>query len=287
MDGSEARPTDRLLLGQLTSRLERQSGQRLADAFVAGARALHELVGILRPSGEEFRAAIEFLTEVGHASDERRQEWVLLADVIGVSSLIEDLNAPRPFGATPNTLPGPFYRPDVPEVANGSDLSRDGKGEPMTVTGRIRALDGRPVPAALVEIWGANAEGLYENQDPDQQPEFNLRGRLHADAEGQFTVHTVRPGRTRLPGDGPVGRLMASLGLGLERPAHLHVRVTAEGFQPLVTHLFDRDDPIVGCDPIFGVKPALLHSFRADTGAGPARARLDVTLALCPAGGAA
>jgi protocatechuate 3,4-dioxygenase beta subunit len=287
MDGIRAGQGDLAPLAQLNERLEGQRSTRLGQAVAAGADALHGLVAGLRPSGEEFRVAIDFLTEVGHAADQRRQEWVLLADVLGVSTLVENLNAPRPPGATPNTLPGPFYRPDVPEVPNGADLSRDGRGEPMRVTGRLRQLDGRPVGGALVELWQANAEGLYENQDPDRQPEFNLRGRLQADAEGRFEVRTVRPGRTRLPGDGPVGRLIASLGLGLERPAHLHVRVTAPGFEPLVTHVFDRDDPLVGCDPIFGVKPALLHSFRALEGGGEVRAHLDVTLTLCAAGVAA
>lgn len=258
-------------LVQLDERLAAQGRTRLEGAVLATARVLHGLIEGLRPTSEEFRAALDFLTEVGHVTDERRQEWVLLADVIGASTLIEDLNALRPLGATPNTLAGPFYRADVPEVPLGSDLSRDGKGERLAVTGRVRALGGAAVSGASVEVWHANEDGVYENQEPDRQPEFNLRGRLRADRDGRFDFLTVKPGRTRLPGDGPVGRLMTDLGLGLERPAHLHFRVTAPGHEVLVTHVFDRDDPRIGSDPLFGVKPELLAHLnpRLDDGGAP------------------
>jgi hypothetical protein len=130
MDGMRAGQGDLAPLAQLGARLGLQGDSRLGQAVVAGAGVLHDLIASLRPSGEEFHLVLDFLTEVGHATDARRQEWVLLADVLGVSTRIEDLNAPRPPGATPNTLAGPFYRPDMPELPNGADLSRDGKGEP-------------------------------------------------------------------------------------------------------------------------------------------------------------
>lgn len=292
MDGPHAPADGPMPLAELAERLGERAEARLEGAVLAAARALHGLIGELRPTGEEFRAALEFLTEVGHATDERRQEWVLLSDVIGASSLIEDLNARRPPGATPSALAGPFYRADVPELPNGADLSRDGKGERLSVAGRVRAIDGAAVGGAVVEVWQANADGVYENQAPDQQPEFNLRGRLRADRDGRFDFLTVRPGRTRLPGDGPVGRLMARLGLGLERPAHIHFRVAAPGLEPLVTHIFDGDDARIDVDPLFGVRPELLARFQPRPGpAGAPRLHLDVTLTLCrrgaPAEGAA
>ena len=280
MDGIRSQQAAPTPVAQLSERLGQGGTARLAQAVLASAQALHGLVETLRPSSEEFRAAIDFLTEVGHSADERRQEWVLLADVIGVSTLVEDLNAPRPEGATPNTFAGPFYRADVPELPNGADLSRDGKGVRLAVAGQVRGLHGEPLGGAWVEVWHANAEGLYENQDPDRQPEFNLRGRLRANPEGRFDFLTIKPGSTRLPDDGPVGRLLAALGLGLDRPAHLHFRVAAPGYEPLVTHVFDRDDPLVGRDPIFGVKPELLASFQALPGSGP-RLALDLTFTLC------
>jgi hydroxyquinol 1,2-dioxygenase len=235
---------------------------RLPMAFLSIVTGIHDLIAELKPSGEELRTMIDFLTEVGHSADARRQEWVLLADVIGVSTHVEDLNAARPDGATPNTLPGPFYREDVPEVALGTNLSRDGIGESLRVQLQLTDLDGKPVSNAVVDVWQANALGRYENQDPDLQPEFNLRGRLRSDAQGRVHFQSVKPRGYALPDDGPVGRLLNTLGLCLERPAHLHFRVTAPGFQVLTTHVFDRLDPAIGRDALFGVKQQLLADFR-------------------------
>ena len=268
---------------EFSRRLAAVGQTRLAAAAQAAVDGLHALIAELRPSGEEFRRAIDFLTEVGHYADARRQEWVLFADVLGVSSLIEDQNSPRPAGATPNTLVGPFYRSDVPETTLGANISRDHKGDPLAVEGRVVGLDGAGVAGAVVEIWQANAEGLYENQEPDRQPEFNLRGRFRADPQGRFHFLTVKPKGYALPSDGPIGRLMSALGLGLERPAHIHFRVSAEGFETLTTHIFDRSDPAIDRDAIFGVKPELMAEFRALPPAGGKRAyALDLNLVLCP-----
>ncbi|MCX5514756.1 6-chlorohydroxyquinol-1,2-dioxygenase [Kaistia algarum] len=268
---------------EFSRRLTAAGPSRLAAAAQATVDGLHAMIAELRPSGEEFRQAIDFLTEVGHYADARRQEWVLFADVLGVSSLIEDQNSPRPAGATPNTLAGPFYRSDVPEMALGANISRDLKGEPLAVDGRIAALDGSGIGGAVVEVWQANAEGLYENQEPDRQPEFNLRGRFRTDPQGRFHFLTVKPKGYTLPSDGPVGQLMSALGLGLERPAHIHFRVSADGFETLTTHIFDRSDPAIGRDAIFGVKPELMAEFRAlPPNGGKRKYALDLNLVLCP-----
>ncbi len=275
MDGSTAEQASHDVLGALASRLAKAGDARLPSVFLATVARLHGLIADVRPTPDELRAAIEFLTDVGHSADARRQEWVLLADVIGMSTLVEDLHACRPDGATPNTLAGPFYRDDVPELANGANLCRDGIGQPLDLHGRVTALDGSPVAGAVVEVWHANAVGRYENQDPDLQPEFNLRGRLRTDAAGRFDLTTIKPSGYALPEDGPVGRLMNGLGLRLERPAHIHFRITAPGFEVLTTHIFDRADPAIGRDALFGVKPGLLADF-----AGAPRARLDVTFVI-------
>ena len=165
----------------------------------------------------------------------------------------------------------------------GANISRDHKGEPLEVQGRIVALDGSGIAGAVVEVWHANAEGLYENQEPDLQPEFNLRGRFRPDSQGRFRFLTVKPKGYTLPSDGPVGRLMTALGLGLERPAHLHFRVSAEGFETLTTHIFDRSNPAIGRDAIFGVKPELMAEFRAlPSDGGKRKHMLDLNLVLCP-----
>jgi protocatechuate 3,4-dioxygenase beta subunit len=281
MDGQGPEAMPATIREALAQRLEAAGPQPGASAFLAIVGHLHRLAEDLRASPADLRRVVDFLTEVGEATDARRQEWVLLADVLGLTALVEDhAQAGRPAGATPGTTAGPFWREDVPELAYGADLCRDGRGVPLVVQGRIESLDGRPVCGAQVDVWHANAEGLYENQDPDRQPEFNLRGRFRSDADGQFRFRTVRPGRVRLPADGPVGRLAQALGLTLERPAHIHFRVSAAGHAPLVTHVFDRDDPAIGRDALFGVKPQLLGDFRP---AGPERWELDITLVLAPA----
>ncbi|MFE3838198.1 dioxygenase [Pseudogemmobacter sonorensis] len=266
-----------------SARLAGLSAGRLGRGLAALVDALDGLVRDLRLTPAEFRQVLDYLTEVGHAADARRQEWVLLADALGLSMLVEDLNTPRPAGCTPNTVAGPFYRADAPLRDNGGSISLDGAGVHLQVRGRVLALDGTALPGAWVEVWQANGQGQYENQEPDLQPENNLRGRLKADGQGRFAFRSVMPGGYALPSDGPVGRLMTRLGLCLARPAHIHFRVSAEGYQRLTTHIFDRDDPAIGRDAIFGVKPELLAEFRAVPMDGGAMGRaLDLDLVLCP-----
>ena len=276
MDGTGGEAALAGSLDELARRLAAGGDSRLATGVLAAVRLVYRLVDDLALTPEELRAVIEFLTEVGHASDARRQEWVLLVDVLGVSTLVEDRNTPCVDGATPQALPGPFYRADVPDLPDGADLSRDGKGEPLQVTLAVRDRAGAPVSGAMVEVWHANAEGLYENQQPDLQPEFNLRGRFRTDPQGTLRFRTIRPRGLTLPEDGPVGRLMNRLGLRLVRPAHLHVRVMAPGYATLTTQIFDQGDPAIRQDALFGVKPALLAEFRPDA----AGHRLDYTLVL-------
>lgn len=252
---------------------------RLVTAVGTTAHGLHRLLAELRPDPTELRAVISLLTEIGHASDQRRQEWVLLADVLGLSSQVEAQCNPRPPGVTPNTVLGPFYRADAPDLPLGANISRDGKGQPLAVSGRVAMLGGCPASGAIIEVWHANAQGRYENQEPDLQPENNLRGRFRADADGQFHFRSVMPAGYALPSDGPVGRLMAALGLCLERPAHLQFRVLAKGAQVLTTHVFDRADPAIGRDAIFGVTPELMAEFRHLPDQGRV---LELELVLCP-----
>ncbi|QRM57633.1 dioxygenase [Sinorhizobium sp. BG8] len=245
---------------------ERFSGGRddnLAQLIAAVVTHVHDLIKQFRPTKDEWRSVIEFLTEVGHASDERRQEWVLLSDLIGASALVEEINSRRPKGATPNTIRGPFFRADAPERAQGASISLDGKGTPLFFSGRVQDLDGLPIAGAEVITWQANAEGIYENQQPDLQPEHNLRGLFRTDAEGRFHYRSVMPGGYGVPDDGPVGRLLSAAGYPLRRPAHLHFVVRAKDFEPITTHLYDAGDPHLAEDALFGVRPELIRPFEA------------------------
>lgn len=253
----------------VAERLAKHTEGALPAFMVSFIEHLHELIRETRPSSQDWRRAVEFLTDVGHASDGRRQEWVLLSDLLGVTALIEEINTRRPKGATPNTVRGPFYRADAPRLPLDANISLDGSGPALSVRGLVRDLDGQPVPGATVETWQANSEGFYENQQPDQQPEFNLRGIFTTDADGGFRYRTVRPSGYAVPCDGPVGQMLGSLGFPLRRPAHLHFLIKADGFETISTHVYDSGDPHLGQDALFGVKEELLGEFRpADKGEG-------------------
>lgn len=242
-------------------RLAGNKDERLPEILIATVRHLHALIREFRPTSEEWKSVIAFLTEVGHACDERRQEWVLLSDLLGASALVEEINSRRPKGATPNTVRGPFYRPDAPHYPAGATISLDGIGEPLAVAGRVQDLDGHPIANAVIETWQANALGLYENQQPDRQPEFNLRGIFNADRDGGFHYRTIRPAGYGVPEDGPVGMLLRQAGYPLRRPAHLHFIVRAPGFETIITHLYDEGDLHLCEDAIFGVKQELVLGF--------------------------
>lgn len=237
-----------------------------AERLDASLRTLlrHLAAGVreARPAPDEWRAALDFLADTGRFSEPRRQEMVLLSDVLGLSALVEALNARRPTGATPNTPPDPFYLASAPARPDRADLRLKPGAPPLDVTVTVRGLNGMPVTGARVETWQANAAGLFDNQAPDSLPEHNLRGVFRADACGRVTYRAERPGAYRAPTDGPVGALLARLGRAALTPAHLSFRVTAPGFEPLVTRIFDAADPDLGADVVFAVRHGLTAPFQ-------------------------
>lgn len=270
-------------LDALEARLAAVESSRLAQGVTSLVEHLGNLLVDVRPSPKEFAAIIDFMTATGHHTDARRQEWVLLADALGISGAVHDLAHPPIAGVTPSTPGDPFYRADIPPLELGGSICRDGQGEPMAVSGSVRSLAGEAIGGAVVEVWHANAQGYYENQDPDRQPEHNLRGRLTADERGRFWFLSIKPGGYSLPADGPVGQLLNRLGLSLRRPAHVNLRVGAAGFQTLTTQIFDRDDPAIDKDAIFGTKPELLAEFRITSEKNGARSHaLGIELVLAP-----
>ena len=203
-------------------------------------------------------------SQIQSSADESSQ-WILLADALGLSTAIETVVSRRPKGATPNTILGPFFRENAPNKKSGDTISVDGIGDPLSIALRIIDLDGLPVAGAQVDVWQANGLGRFENQEPDNQPDMNLRGRFASDATGHVLIRTMRPGSYVLPDSGPVADLLTSLGLGLRRPAHIQFRVRAPGFMTLTTHVFDSGDPVVDADPLFCVQPDLMADFDAAT----------------------
>lgn len=254
------------LRARLNARAKASAPDRLALAVGLILEHAFSVMAALKPTEAEFDSLLRFVTDVGYATDARRQEWVLLADLFGFSDQVAGATCEDNPGATPSTLAGPFYRSDAPRVERGANLCRDGIGQPLAVTGRVTSVTGEAVAGAEVDVWHANSAGRYENQDPDGQPEHNLRGRFVTDENGGFSFRTVRPGGYTLPDDGPVGQLARRLGLSLDRPAHIHFAVTAPGHRRLVTTIFDDSDPAIGRDALFAVRPELIAAFRPERG---------------------
>lgn len=245
----------------VNARMGADVSPRLRQVMSALVRHLHAAVKEVEPTHEEWLAAIKFLTETGQMCSDWRQEYILLSDVLGVSMLVDAINHRRPSAATPNTILGPFYVADAPHYPLGADICQDGKGQPMVVQGRVTGLDGEPVAGATLEVWQTNDDGFYDVQQKGIQPEHNLRGVFTSDADGSYWFKSVKPRHYPIPDDGPVGKLLASLGRHPNRAAHLHFIVTAPGYAPVITHIFTPDCPYLSQDTVFGVKRELVADF--------------------------
>ena len=232
---------------------------RLREVMTSLTRHLHAFVEEVGLSQQEWERAVDYLTRVGQACDEVRQEFILLSDVLGVSMLVDEVNHGTPAGATESTVLGPFHVVDSPPRALGDDISLDGVGDPVVVAGRVRDPEGRPVPGASLDVWQASTDGFYDVQQPGLQPERNLRGLFTADDEGRYWFRTVLPKWYPIPDDGPVGDLLAATGRHPNRPAHVHVIAGAAGHAPLTTHVFLAGSPWLDSDAVFGVKDSLVR----------------------------
>jgi protocatechuate 3,4-dioxygenase beta subunit len=234
---------------------------RLKAIMDVVTRKLHEAVKEIEPTQEEWMEAILFLTRTGQMCNEWRQEFILLSDTLGVSMLVDAINNRKPSGASESTVLGPFHVQDAPEVPMGANICLDQKGEDMVISGRILDTQGRPIEGAVLDVWQANDEGFYDVQQLGIQPEFNLRGVFRTGADGRYWFRAVKPKFYPIPHDGPVGKMLDHLGRHPYRPAHLHYILKAEGFETLITHIFDPHDPYINSDAVFGVKQSLLADF--------------------------
>lgn len=272
--------------GQLTEEvLAAYSGTpdpRLRELLAALVRHLHEFAAATRLTPAEWRAAVAFLTATGRKCDARRQEFILLSDVLGLSSLVDLVNATP--GATESTVLGPFYVPGAPRRAPGEHIGRPEDGSPTLVRGRVTDLAGRPLAGATLDVWQCSRNGLYDIQDPSQPP-FNLRGVFTAGPDGGYQFRAVRPVSYPIPADGPVGDLLRAAGRDPWRAAHIHAIVSAPGHRDVTTHVFDAGNPHLRTDAVFGVKDSLVKPFRPAGPADPADVSYVVGMdfALAPA----
>jgi len=272
-------------------RLASTDDPRLKQILTSLVTHLHDFAREVQLTEAEWMQGIEFLTATGQKCDAKRQEFILLSDTLGLSMLVVAMNHAKPAGATEATVFGPFHTDDAPVVAQGADLAGDAPGVPFFVEAQIVDLAGKAIAGAEVDVWQADDDGLYDVQRPELGDTRRARGVLHSDADGTVRFRTVTPTAYPVPTDGPVGRMLLASGRHPWRPAHLHFRIRAPGFQTLVTHIFRDNDPYLDSDVVFGVRSSLIGDFvRHDAGTAPDGTkvavpfyRLNQTFRLAPA----
>jgi hydroxyquinol 1,2-dioxygenase len=233
---------------------------RLKLVMQSLVRHLHAFIRDVRLTEQEWSTAIEFLTAVGQITDAKRQEFVLLSDVLGASMQTIAVNNQAYKDATEATVFGPFFIDDSPEIPLGGDIAGNATGQPCWVEGTVSDTAGRPVPNARIEVWECDEDGLYDVQYPDGR--VGGRAHLYSGANGEYRLWALTPVPYPIPDDGPVGKLLQSADRSPVRAAHLHFMVTAAGLRTLVTHIFVHGDRQIEIgDSVFGVKESLIKQF--------------------------
>jgi hydroxyquinol 1,2-dioxygenase len=268
-DRTEANLTEAVL-----ERLEGASDARFRQVMTSLIRHLHAFVRETQLTEAEWRAGIEFLTATGQKCDDKRQEYILLSDTLGVSMLVDAINHHKPEGATESTVLGPFYVRGSPEMPLGANIAEGVEGEPVYFSGAVVSSDGTPIGGATLDIWSTDGAGQYDVQRPDG--ELRARGRITTDAQGHYAFWTVKPVSYPIPVDGPVGKMMLKLGRHPYRPAHTHMIVAASGHETVTTHLFVKGDPYIESDAVFAVKDSLVvHFVLHEPGVAPDGKKID------------
>jgi hydroxyquinol 1,2-dioxygenase len=218
---------------------------------------LHNFAREVELTEEELLEAILFLTATGQKCSDKRQEFILLSDVLGLSMLTVAMNNKKPEGCTESTVFGPFHVEGAPVYDNGADIANGAVGEPCLVRGTVKDRNGIPIAGAELEVWQADAEGNYDVQYPDLKT-HQARGVLRSRQDGSFEFRTVVAVAYPIPVDGPVGDLLRATGRHPWRPAHLHFMIKAKQYQTLVTHVFRNGDQYLDSDAVFGVRQTLV-----------------------------
>ncbi|MEM5384895.1 intradiol ring-cleavage dioxygenase [Paraburkholderia phymatum] len=239
------------------ARHEHAPDERLKAIVTRLVRHLHDFAREVGLTEREWEAGIRFLTDVGRITDERRQEFILLSDTLGLSMLVTAMAHRKPDGCTEATVFGPFFVDNAPDYRNGDDVANGARGEPCFVSGVVRGPDGEPVSGARIEVWQADADGFYDVQYGSADM-HRARGVLHSLPDGRYHFRSIVAEPYPIPHDGPVGRMLEALGRHPWRPAHLHFMITAPGYERLVTHVFREGDGYLDSDAVFGVRSSLI-----------------------------
>jgi len=281
------------LVDTVVASFDNTEDPRLKQLLQSLTRHLHAFIREVRLTETEWNQAIEFLTAAGHITDDKRQEFILLSDVLGASMQTIAVNNEAYAGAaaaTEATVFGPFFTEDAPEIPHGGDIAGGAHGQPCWVEGTVTDTQGKPVPNARIEVWEADDDGFYDVQYTDGR--VAGRAHLYTDENGNYSFWGLTPTPYPIPHDGPVGKMLEAAGRSPVRAAHLHFMVTAENLRTLVTHIFVDGDPQIEIgDSVFGVKDSLIKKFEHQEPGTPtpngrdlgnqawARTRFDIVLA--------
>ncbi|UOT01170.1 hydroxyquinol 1,2-dioxygenase [Rhodococcus opacus] len=248
------------LVDSVVASFDSTTDPRLKELMQSLTRHLHAFIREVRLSENEWSNAIAFLTAVGNITDDRRQEFILLSDVLGLSMQTIAVSNPAYEDATESTVFGPFFVEDAPEVTLGGDIAGGATGQPCWIEGTVTDTAGNPVPGARIEVWQNDEDGFYDVQYSDGR--VSGRAHLFSDAHGRYRFWGMAPVPYPIPSDGPVGKMLAATNRSPMRVAHLHFMVTADGLRTLVTHIFVAGDPqLERGDSVFGVKDSLIKDF--------------------------
>lgn len=232
---------------------------RLRQVMQSFIKHMHAFVREVEPTEAEWADGVEFLTRIGKKCDDKRQEFILFSDVMGVSMLVDAINHRMESSATPSTVEGPFHVPDAPSYADGDNMAIKCPGVPCFITGVVKDPDGRLIADAKLDLWQTDGEGLYESQRDVDGPW--MRGIFHTKSDGSYAIRTVAPVGYSIPMDGPVGDLVKRTSISEMRPAHIHFCIEAPGYRRLITHLFKRGCPYLETDVVYAVKAPLIVDF--------------------------
>jgi catechol 1,2-dioxygenase len=257
---SAARTTPADITDAVVASFDGCEDERLRELARSLVRHLHAFAVDVGLTQAEWERAIGILTATGHITDDRRQEFILWSDALGLSMLVDALANPLPEGATESTVLGPFYVPGAPVRGYGESIALEPAGDPAWVHGRVLSVGGEPIAGAELDVWQNGDNRLYAVQDPDA-PEEHLRGRFTTREDGSYAFVAVRPVPYTIPDDGPVGAMLGATGRHPWRPAHIHMIVRAPGHRTVATHVFDRGSEFLDSDAVFAVKPSLLREF--------------------------
>ncbi len=237
----------------------KETDPRMREVMESLATHLHQFALETRLTHAEWNKGLDILRGAGAITTPERDEFVLMSDVLGLSSLVDMINSSDE--GTNSSVLGPFHISNPPAMEMGADLKKDTGGELILVTGCVKTPDGQPISGATLDIWQTAPNGLYSSQDPDQDT-YSFHALFTTGADGQYSFTTVRPVSYTVPTDGPVGEILNATGRHPWRPSHLHYIIKADGFRTLVTEVFPDDDPYLDQDTVFGVRDDLVMSYK-------------------------